>query len=179
LCSFISNALSDEVTVEPLLSSKPADGGYTEELLEVKYAETIFDFEKKLKEGAEYPCCSCERLHLTKNVSMFKYHNKNFDSDIWCDPKTYLLHVACKDLYVCQHCCPLLNSYKMPACSKLNPIETQLIQRAKCFQTVVRLVTYTGKVPIYNALKAAKGIIFPTIAEYPRQVRKSWLYICI
>ena len=44
--------------------------------------------------------------------------------------------------------------------AKLNKLETQLIQRAKCFQTVVRLGTYTGKVPIYNALKAAKGTMF-------------------
>jgi len=43
---------------------------------------------------------------------------------------------------------------------KLNTLETQLIQRAKCLQTVVRLGTYTGKVPIYNALKAAKGTMF-------------------
>ena len=44
--------------------------------------------------------------------------------------------------------------------SNLNVIESQLIHRAKCFQTVVRLGTYTGKVPIYNCLKAVKGIMF-------------------
>ena len=44
--------------------------------------------------------------------------------------------------------------------SNLNAIESQLIQRAKCFQTVVRLGTYTGKVPIYNCPKAVKGTIF-------------------
>ena len=36
----------------------------------------------------------------------------------------------------------------------------QLIQRAKCYQTVVRLGTYTAKVPIYNSLKACKGTMF-------------------
>uniref|UniRef100_A0A1X7UVB0 Uncharacterized protein n=1 Tax=Amphimedon queenslandica TaxID=400682 RepID=A0A1X7UVB0_AMPQE len=30
----------------------------------------------------------------------------------------------------------------------------------KCFQTVVRLGTYTAKVPIYNSLKACKGTVF-------------------
>ena len=36
----------------------------------------------------------------------------------------------------------------------------QLIQRAKCYQTVIRLGTYTAKVPIYNSLKACKGTMF-------------------
>ena len=37
--------------------------------------------------------------------------------------------------------------------SGLNALERQLIQRAKCFQTVIRLGTYTGKILIYNATK--------------------------
>ena len=36
----------------------------------------------------------------------------------------------------------------------------QLIQRAKCYQTVVRPGTYIAKVPIYNSLKACKGTMF-------------------
>ena len=44
--------------------------------------------------------------------------------------------------------------------SNLNAIENQLIQCAKCFQTVVRLGTCTGKVPIYNCVKAVKGTMF-------------------
>ena len=42
----------------------------------------------------------------------------------------------------------------------LDAFSTQLIQLAKCFQTVVRLGTYTAKVPIYNSLKACKGTVF-------------------
>ena len=36
----------------------------------------------------------------------------------------------------------------------------QLIQRAKCYQTVVRLGMYTGNVPTYNSVKACKGTMF-------------------
>ena len=39
-------------------------------------------------------------------------------------------------------------------------LSKQLIQRAKAFQTVVRLGTYTGKVPTYNSLKACHGAMF-------------------
>jgi len=42
----------------------------------------------------------------------------------------------------------------------LNTLESQFIQCVKCFQTVVRLGTYTGKVPIYNSLKAVNGTMF-------------------
>jgi len=73
------------------------------------------------------------------------------------------------------YCWPILNSNKMPSrcvlnglytipvpdkLAKLNTLEMQLKQHAKCFQTVVRLGTYTGKDPIYNALKAVKGTMF-------------------
>ena len=42
----------------------------------------------------------------------------------------------------------------------LDPLSTQLIQRAKAFQAVYRLGTYTGKVPSHNSLKACKGTMF-------------------
>ena len=45
--------------------------------------------------------------------------------------------------------------------SNLDSLSTQLIQRAKSYQTTVRLGTYTAKVPIYNySLKACAGTMF-------------------
>lgn len=41
--------------------------------------------------------------------------------------------------------------------SDLNTLESQFIQH---FQTVVRLGTYPGKVPIYNSVKAVKETMF-------------------
>ena len=82
-----------------------------------------------------------------------------------------------KELYICKDCRPILNADNIPARSVLNglytepvpeelanltPLETQFIQRAKCFQTVVRLGTYAGKVPIYNRMKAVKGFTIAT-----------------
>ena len=67
-------------------------------------------------------------MHLIKSVTMFKYHDVKFNSDIWCDLKSYLLQedpdVAGKDLYVCQHCRPILNSNKMPGRCVLNGLWT-------------------------------------------------------
>ena len=44
--------------------------------------------------------------------------------------------------------------------SQLNALGRQLVQRAKPFQTIIRLGTYTGKVPTYNATKGLKGTMF-------------------
>ena len=78
-------------------------------------------------------------------------------------------------MYVCQYCRPILNDNKIPSrcilnglmteslpaeLSNLDALSRQLIQRAKAFQTIVRLGTYTAKVPRYNSLKACKGIMF-------------------
>ena len=42
----------------------------------------------------------------------------------------------------------------------MNPLGRQLVQQVKPFQTIIRLGTYTGKVPIYNATKGLKGTMF-------------------
>ena len=47
-----------------------------------------------------------------------------------------------------------------PELAKLDCLSRQLIQCAKCYQTVVRLGTYTAKVPVYNSHKACKGTMF-------------------
>ena len=105
-----------------------------------------------------------------------------------CDTKCYILSriddeevllegIELESLFIChcQYCRPSLNQNKMPNRCILNGLETeaipvelselsilskQLIQRAKSFQTVVRLGTYTGKVPSYNSLQACKGTMF-------------------
>ena len=48
---------------------------------------------------------------------------------------------------------------------QLDALSTQLIQLAKCYQTVVRLGTYTKKVPTYNSLKPAKEQCFPSLYQ--------------
>ena len=44
--------------------------------------------------------------------------------------------------------------------ANLDCLSRQFIQRAKAYQIVVRLGTYTNKVPVYNSLKACKGNMF-------------------
>ena len=147
--------------------------------VQIKYANIFEQYKQKLDEDFEYPCSSCERLHKKSYVTKYNADVTKFSSDKWKQLKQYL---ASRDddfddkiYYVCQHCRPLLNDNCLPATcvlnglyveeipkelSKLNPLGRQLVQRVKPFQTIIRLGTYTGKVPIYNATKGLKGTMF-------------------
>ena len=103
----------------------------------------------------------------------------DFNSDVWNTLKCHIVkgksdagnHV----LYMCTYCKPMIRRNLMPPRCVLNglqtvsipmelavldPLSRQLIQRSKCYQTIVRLGTYTGNVPTYNCLKACKGTMF-------------------
>ena len=147
--------------------------------LYVEHAELIADVEKRFADDAECPCCSCERLLQRKQVTKFKFSDAKFCSDAWRDLKLHISQnnsqAALQPHYVCQYCRPILNKNSMPCRCILNgmltelvpkelqvldPLSKQLIQRGKAFQAIVRLGTYTGKVPTYNSLKACKGAMF-------------------
>ena len=147
--------------------------------LHLQHVVLIADVEKKFALDAEFPCCSCERLLLRKQVTAFKFSDAKFSSQAW---KTLKMHLIQQDTnadslthYICQYCRPVLNKDNMPSrcilnglitepmlkeLERLDPLSKQLIQRGKAFQAVVRLGTYTGKVPSYNSLKACKGTMF-------------------
>ena len=112
-------------------------------------------------------------------MTAFKFSDAKFSSQAW---KTLKMHLIQQDPnadslthYICQYCRPVLNKDNMPSrcilnglitepipkeLERLDPVSKQLIQRGKAFQAVVRLGTYTGKVPSYNSLKACKGTMF-------------------
>ena len=140
----------------------------------------IAELDKKLGDDPEFACCSCERLLQRKSVTAFEFsESTKFTSNKWHKLKTYMYvsdsEATSKTLYVCQYYRPILNKDKLPSRCVLNglvvepvpkelenldPLSKQLIQRAKAFQAVYRLGTYTGKVPSHNSLKACKGTMF-------------------
>ena len=147
--------------------------------LHLQHVGLIADVEKKFALDAEFPCCSCERLLLRKQVTAFKFSDAKFSSQAWKTLKTHLINQDANadslTHYICQYCRPVLNKDGMPSrcilnglitepmpkeLERLDPLSKQLIQRGKAFQAVVRLGTYTGKVPSYNSLKACKGTMF-------------------
>ena len=107
--------------------------------------------------------------------------------------------------YLCNYCRKKVKAGIMPSRCVLNglespplpvelknldPFSTQLIQLAKAFQTVIRLSTYTNKVPSYNSLKACKGnymFVLPlpltktieTLTEGASELPKPELYVIV
>ena len=147
--------------------------------LAIAHAALIAAFEKEINDFPEHDCCYCERLHQRKSVSVVRLSDDLNNSDVWSELKLYIQSntpdVATKVLYMCSYCKALIKKNRMPARCVLNglqtvpippelavldPLSRQLIQLAKCYQTIVRLGTYTAKVPTYNSLKACKGTMF-------------------
>ena len=147
--------------------------------LAIAHAALISAFEKEINDFPEHACCCCERLHQRKSVSVVRLSDDLNNLDVWLELKLYIQSntpdVDTKVLYMCSYCKALIKKNRMPArcvlnglqtvpippeLAVLNPLSRQLIQRAKCYQTIVRLGTYTAKVPTYNSLKACKGTMF-------------------
>ena len=149
---------------------------HLELVLYFQYANAIEEFKAAVTDQATYECISCKRLLRRKSVTQAK----NMKGSVWNRLMSFKLlndpsSLQNKVLYICTNCKPIIKNDKVPGRCVLNglkcepipdelknldPLSLQLIQRAKCFQTVVRLGTYTGKVPSYNSLKAIKGAIF-------------------
>ena len=106
-----------------------------------------------------------------KNVSKVKFTDK-LGTKVCSRLKAYLLEqdpaAASKVFYMCNYCKPSLKKNTMPPrwvlnglhvipippeLDRLDLLSSQLLQHAKCYQTVVRLGTYTGRVPSHNACK--------------------------
>ena len=149
-----------------------------ESSLLLTHAQLIADYDKVLDDHAEHVCCSCERLYQRKSVSRVKLSD-NLGTMVWPTLKAYI-----EVLYMCTYCKPLIKKDKLPSrcvlnglivpvppeLSKLDVLSIQLIQRAKCYQTVVRLGTH-GKSTHVQFPKSMQGynvLSSPTIEQNAR-----------
>jgi len=184
--------LVDEVSLPTSTESKTSCTlSTTEAHLEVEFAGIIEDFYGKLNEDPEFTCCSHECLLLRTTLTHYNFTAEKFSSSTWLQLKRYLLekdtNVVKKTLYACNYCRKILNANSMPGwcvlnglyaepileeLTNLNTLESQFIQHAKCFQTVVRLGTYTGKVPTYlqfpEGCKGNNVLLASTSAKHAR-----------
>ena len=178
--SLLKNDLDSKY--EQTEDSESSDSGLRqpdlEEQLVFTHAALIKELEKEIYDFPEHVRCCCDRLNQRKSISVVTLSD-NFNSDVWPDLKSHILNnnpnAAKQVLFMCYYCKNMIRNNKMPPRCVLNglqtvpippelaildPLSRQLIQRAKCYQTIVRLGTYTGKVPHYNSLKACKGTMF-------------------
>ena len=141
-----------------------------------KHLKLIAEYEKAIEDYLQHPCCSCNMLFYRKGGSAVHFRDKL--GPVWTSLKKFIAARepgAAKEFFMCTYCKGHMRSGSMPPRCMLNSLSTvpmpeelsrldclsrQFVQRAKAFQSVVRLGTYTHKVPIYNFLKACKGTMF-------------------
>ena len=150
----------------PTLETKPV----------IAHAALIAGFEKEIDDFPVNACICCEHLHQRKSVSVVSFSD-DFNSGIWRELKAHVLKypptVSGQVIYY--YCKQRVKADKMPArcfffnglqnvpippeLAKLDLLSRQLIVLSDNCQ-VRYILTYTGKVPTYNSLKACKGTTF-------------------
>ena len=179
-----SESQSDVQPVSPLRIP------HLEAQLLIEHAKVIKQFDKQVHDYVIHPCACCERLYKRSCVKEV-YFDDFQPNDVWLTTKAYAI-LSCPDegddpVYLCNYCRPkvkagimpgrcIINGLESPPIPKelkdLDPFTVKFLQLAKAFQTVVRLSTYTNKVPSYNSLKAIK-----TLAE--SDLPKPELYVIV
>lgn len=166
------------------------DNSYNETKILLDNAASIADFNRQVYNFAEYTCISCQMLYKRHNVSQVDWSDPKLNCDIFNELKLYLRSTSkitsTETSYICKQCKTEIKSNELPSKCILKGLEVipiprelqcldtlslQLVQRAKCYQTIVRLGTYSGKVPNYNSLKGCKGMMF----FLPLPMKKTWM----
>ena len=177
------SVLSNIIDMSSAQSAPNKSSGFRRPDLELDllttYADTIVEYERAVDDYPVIPCMSCEQLYSRKSVSCVRLTD-NLDTNVWPLLKTHWENAnpdadSSEHLYMCSYCKSRIRNGKMPPrcvlnglqvvkmppeLYKLDSLSKQFIQRAKAYQVVVRLGTYTAKVPIYNSIKACKGNMF-------------------
>ena len=157
--------LSNEIDTSYEQCTEASDSVLThagvENNLLIEHAELITQFEREVDDYPEHVCCSCECLYQRKSVTKVKLSDK-LGNAVWPRLKEFILG-KCPNttevgtMYMCNYCKASVKNNKLPPRCALNGLEpvpipvelekldalsAQLIQLAKCYQTVVRLGTY-------------------------------------
>ena len=73
----------------------------------ITHASLIAELEKEIYDFPEYVCCSCERLHQRKSVTVVKLNDK-LSNAVWLRLKSFILQqtpdAGDHILYVCKYC---------------------------------------------------------------------------
>ena len=140
---------------------------------QIEHVNLIAKFEILIADQATNPCCYCERLLRNKDMShMTSIRLLDNFAVAWDNLKSYITQKnSSNKQQICKHCKKSIKQNQMPARCILNglnnesvPLELQgldtlsmqLIQLAKCLQTVVRLELILAKFPLTTHSKPAK-----------------------
>jgi len=142
-----------------------------------QYSKAFKALTKRSMDTPRYVCVSCERLCFKKNVfEINKLKMEMNTNSIWKDLMSHIKEHNINAEYICDYCerkfrkgilpayCVLNNLFvhDVPdVIASLNTFEKILIQRAKAFQTVVKMGTVINKkLPERQMIQKVKGRTF-------------------
>ena len=141
-----------------------------------KYSKAFKALTKRSMDTPRYVCVSCERLCYKRSVSEISKVKTQLDIPIWRDLMAHIKKLNIDLQYICLYCQRKFRNGLMPAycilnnlfiqnvpevISSLNSFEKMLIQRAKAFQTVVKMGTVMNKrLPHRQMVQKVKGRTF-------------------
>lgn len=156
-----------------------------------RYSKAFKALTKRSMDTPRYACVSCERLCCKKDVSEINRLEKQMDSSpIWRDLMAHIKEHNINSEYICDYCerkfrdgilpayCVLNNLFVHDVpdlITSLNTFEKILIQRAKAFQTVVKMGTVINKkLPERQMVQKVKGRTF----HLPLPLQETWNKLC-
>ena len=87
------------------------------------YAKLMIDLDKEIDDYPEHVCCSCERLHQRKNVTIVSLSD-NLGSEVWPRLKNIITQnypaATDQELFMCKYCKALVKKDKLPPRCVLN-----------------------------------------------------------
>jgi len=142
-----------------------------------RYSKAFKALTKRSMDTPRHVCVSCERLCFKKNVSRINKLKAQMDtSSIWRDLMTHIKEHNVNSEYICDYCERKFRNGILPAycvlnnlfvhdvpdiIASLNTFEKILVQRAKAFQTVVKMGTVINKkLPERQMIQKVKGRTF-------------------
>ena len=137
---------------------------------------------KEINNFHDTPCSSCNQLHQKSELCSLQsmFEKQTFNNEAWLQLRAYWIFEYeqpnesefIANNFICKYCKEKLDANKIPprccinglevddlpeSLKSLNLFETILLQKAKCFQTVVRLGPVRNKLPHSEMLKSVKG----------------------
>ena len=110
------------------LSNQPSRKSNLESELMIRYADVINAFQKQIDDYPDHACCSCERLHQRKAVSVVTLSDE-LDSRIWPILRNFITDndplANDKVLYMCNYYKPMIRQGKLPGRCVLNGLLSQ------------------------------------------------------
>ncbi|KAL1447888.1 hypothetical protein WDU94_006568 [Cyamophila willieti] len=141
----------------------------------LRYKKAFQDMTKKSQDLPIHPCLSCERLCYRRDTVEMAKMKKALEGSEWQKLMNYALAQNIPQEHICKNCLTKFRGNAMPAScimndlespsvpleiSSLNNYEKLLIQRAKAFQTVVRMGSVSGQRRHQNLLQKVVGRTF-------------------